>query len=146
MAGDAALEKSVQMPWYAEGLRFACQSCGRCCGGAPGYVWATDEEIARMAALLGLAPKEFRRLYVRRLWRGLSLREKANYDCILLDGSGRCIAYDERPRQCRAWPFWPGNLESRQAWEESMGRCPGIGRGPLYRFPEIEAMRREMAP
>jgi Fe-S-cluster containining protein len=131
-------------PWYVEGLRFGCQACGRCCGGAPGFVWVDEEEIVEISASLGLAAADFRRLYVRRLWRGMSLREKANYDCVLLDGNGRCTAYEFRPLQCRTWPFWPGNLESPEAWDEASRRCPGMGRGPLYGLEQIEALRLEM--
>jgi hypothetical protein len=136
--------KPRQLPWYAGGLRFGCQACGRCCGGAPGYVWLDEEEVAEVAASLGLEAGEFQRRYVRRLWRGLSLREKENYDCVLLDGAGRCTAYEVRPLQCRIWPFWPSNLESPEAWDEAARRCPGIGTGPTYAFEQIEAQRMEM--
>lgn len=133
------------LPWYGEGLRFGCQACGRCCGGGPGYVWLDDSQLAEIARFLGLPPQEFRSIYVRRLWRGLSLREKSNFDCVLLDGRGRCTAYEVRPLQCRSWPFWPSNLRTRCAWEEAAARCPGIGQGPLIAFQEIEALRLEMA-
>jgi hypothetical protein len=136
--------KTRQLPWYAGGLRFGCQACGRCCGGAPGYVWLDEEEVAEIAASLGLEAGEFQRRYVRRLWRGLSLREKENYDCVLLDGAGRCTAYEVRPLQCRIWPFWPSNLKSPEAWDEAARRCPGIGTGPTYAFEQIEAQRMEM--
>ncbi len=131
-------------PWYAGGLRFGCQACGRCCGGAPGYVWMSRQEAERIAAYLGLSWKAFRRTYARRGWRGLSLREKPNYDCVMLDGGGRCLIYPVRPLQCRTWPFWPSNLASPKAWEAAARRCPGIGQGPLYTFEQIEAIRMEM--
>ena len=130
-------------PWYAGGLRFGCRGCGRCCGGAPGYVWVDEEDLAAIAAAVGMPAAEFRRTFVRRLWRGLSLKEKANYDCVLLGGNGRCTAYDFRPAQCRTWPFWPSNLRNPQAWEESARRCPGMGSGPLYAVEQIEALRLE---
>ena len=142
--GWPTLPKPEKPPWYAEGLRFECQACGQCCGGAPGYVWVDEEEIAEISATLGLGAEGFRDLYVRRLWRGLSLREKPNYDCVLLDGHGRCIAYERRPLQCRTWPFWPSNLRSPEAWEEAGRRCPGLGTGPLYALEQIEALRMEM--
>ena len=137
--------KPNEPAWYAAGLRFGCVGCGRCCGGAPGYVWIDDNQIAEIAASLGLEAGEFRRMYVRRLWRGLSLREKENYDCVLLDGAGRCIAYEARPLQCRIWPFWPSNLRSPETWDEAARRCPGIGNGPTYAFEQIEAQRMEMS-
>jgi len=130
-------------PWYAGGLRFACQGCGCCCGGGPGYVWVDEEEIAALAASLGVEAAEFRRRYTRRLWRGVSLKEKYNYDCILLNEHGRCTAYEARPTQCRTWPFWPSNLESPAAWRASGRRCPGIGQGPVWALEMIEAKRME---
>ena len=131
-------------PWYAAGLRFACQACGGCCGGAPGYVWVDEAELVELAAYLRVPPEEFRRRYLRRLWRGMSLKEKYNYDCVLLDADGHCEAYEARPIQCRTWPFWPSNLEDPAAWSQAARRCPGIGQGPLYAFEMIEAKRLEM--
>jgi len=136
--------KATRRPWYADGLRFECGACGRCCGGGPGYVWTSEAEAETIARHLGLEAKEFRRLYARRLWRGLSLKEKSNYDCILLDGAGRCSVYPVRPRQCRTWPFWPSNLVSPEVWEAAAGRCAGIGSGTLWRLEEIELRREEM--
>jgi len=130
--------------WYAGGLRFGCQACGRCCGGAPGYVWVADDEIERIAGVIGLPAAEFSRIYVRSLWRGKSLREKNNYDCVLLEAAGRCSVYDVRPVQCRTWPFWESNLATREAWQEAARRCPGIGKGPVYRIEQIEALVMEM--
>jgi hypothetical protein len=104
----------------------------------------TEAEAKAMAGHLGLEPAEFRRLYVRRLWRGPSLKEKANYDCILLDSRGECAVYPVRPTQCRIWPFWPSNLRSPSAWDAARERCPGIGRGRLWTLEEIEARQREM--
>ena len=131
-------------PWYAEGLRFGCQACGRCCGVAPGYVWLDEAELKEIAESLGLAPADFRKRYVRSLWRGMSLRETTNYDCVLLDEKGRCIAYEVRPLQCRNWPFWPSNLRSPEAWQEAAERCPGIGQGPVYAYGVIQVLRAEM--
>ena len=131
-------------PWYAEGLRFGCIQCGRCCGGAPGYVWLDTDELAEIAAVLGMPAAEFHRRFVRRLLRGLTLREKPNYDCVLLDAQGHCTVYEVRPLQCRTWPFWASNLQSAAEWREVSRRCPGMGQGPVYSFEQIEAKRMEM--
>lgn len=136
--------KTEEAAWYVDGLRFACQKCGRCCGGAPGYVWIDQGDVVAMAARLGLSEEDFSRRYARRLWRGISLKEKPNYDCVLLDGGGRCTVYEIRPVQCRTWPFWPTNLIAPRAWEQAARRCPGMGQGPLYRYEQIEALRMEM--
>jgi len=138
-------DETTEAPWYADGLRFACQQCGRCCGGAPGYVWVNEADIEALARHLGLESDEFQRIHVQRLWQGMSLSEKPNYDCVMLDGAGRCTAYPVRPAQCRTWPFWPGNLRSRAAWDDAGRRCAGIGKGPRYSYEQIEALRMEMA-
>jgi len=139
-----AVRDTRLLPWYALGLRFACQGCGQCCGGGPGYVWIDEDDVFAMAEFFGLPAGEFHERYVRRLWRGMSLKEKENYDCVLLDGGGLCMAYRVRPVQCRIWPFWPSNLRSRKDWEEASRRCPGIGQGPMYSYEQIEALRMEM--
>ena len=136
--------KPARSVWYAAGLRFGCQGCGICCGGAPGYVWVNDEEIDDIAQTIGMAPTEFSRIYVRSLSRGKSLREKADYDCVMLEANGRCAVYHVRPIQCRTWPFWESNLATREDWQDAGRRCAGIGKGPIYRLEQIEALVMEM--
>jgi Fe-S-cluster containining protein len=64
----------------------------------------------------------------------LSLREKANYDCVFW--SRGCAVYEARPLQCRTYPFWESMLASRNAWEAMS--CPGMGRGNLHSMEEID--------
>ncbi len=131
-------------PWYADGLRFGCTQCGRCCGGAPGYVWVTDEEIERIAARLQLSADEFRERHTRKAagWRR-SLLELRNGDCEFLArddaGKARCTIYEDRPVQCRTWPFWKSNVESLADWQTAAKGCPGIGKGEQHPLPVIEA-------
>ena len=40
-------------PWFSQGLRFTCSQCGNCCSGGPGFVWVSDEEIAKLADFWG---------------------------------------------------------------------------------------------
>jgi hypothetical protein len=137
---SSAIPRSTRSPervWYEEGLRFTCTRCCRCCTGPPGYVWVTEEEQAEIAALLGLGVREFSRRYCRIVGERVSLRERANGDCVLLTPAG-CSAYPVRPGQCRAFPFWPDNLRSPRCWEVVGERCPGVGRGRLYSRQEIE--------
>ncbi len=130
-------------PWYACGLSFECTRCGRCCGGAPGYVWVTPEEVARLAAHVGLSEEEFQRRHTRRVGYGLSLPEKPGGDCEFLerlaDGTSRCTVHPVRPVQCRTWPFWKSNLRSPEAWARVAADCPGIGHGPVHPLPVIDA-------
>ena len=138
-----------KQPWYIGGLAFECQGCGRCCAGPEeGYVWVTDEEVARIAELLQRGEQEVRDAYVRRVGRRLSLREAMpSRDCVFLgrDERGRrmCEIYPVRPTQCRTWPHWPGNLRRAEDWRQAARRCPGINKGRLYDFNEIESRRIE---
>jgi Fe-S-cluster containining protein len=111
--------------WYANGLRFECTRCGRCCTGAAGYVWVDTGEIAALAALRGLSLDDFGRTYLRRVGSRYALLDRAGGDCVFHDG-GACTVYAARPAQCRSFPFWPKNLASPQAWQAAASQCEGI--------------------
>ncbi len=130
--------------WYGAGLRFLCTECGNCCGGAPGYVWTTRAEMARIAGFLNLTVKEFARRYARRVGFRFSLVEKRNLDCIFLhraDGKGVCEIYPVRPLQCRTWPFWTCNLKTPRVWESAAEKCPGVNCGLVRDADTIERYR-----
>jgi Fe-S-cluster containining protein len=122
--------------WYQNGLKFSCTQCGNCCRGA-GYVWVDEDEIAALAKALNLDTFSFEKLYTRKVGRGRSLREKANDDCIFYDSDRGCTVYQSRPRQCRTWPFWQGNLQTPQDWKVTQQHCPGCGQGELFSVEEI---------
>jgi hypothetical protein len=125
-------------PWYAGGLRFECQRCGKCCRGEPGFVWVTEPVIRKMAEYLHLRPEELMQTYVRLVGRRLSLRELPGGDCVMWDGPERgCRVYPVRPPQCRTFPFWRQHLRSRKAWERLGEFCPGVGKGRLHSLNEI---------
>ncbi len=132
------------LPWYAAGLAFECIQCGRCCAGpGEGYVWVTDEEIADIAKFLNLSVAQMRDRHVRKALRRLTLVErKDNHDCIFLTPPGTsrgCSIYSVRPAQCRTWPFWASNLENPDTWLMAGLRCPGLNRGRLWTYDEIQA-------
>lgn len=137
--------------WYADGLRFACTQCGNCCTGPPGYVWFTEEEGAAMAQHLGVDEAAFYDQHARKInghWSLTETHTKHGYDCIFLDresvpGKAICGLYESRPVQCRTWPFWPENLESRRNWEETRRQtpCPGMNAGPLVPIEDIRIQR-----
>lgn len=134
--------------WYAQGLRFECTQCGNCCGGAPGYVWLSQEDMERIADHLKLPFSDFTRTYVRRIGNRYSLTEKFNYDCTFLtrdkDGKSGCMIYHVRPMQCRTWPFWKDNLKSPAAWAAAAEKCPGMceSNAPKYDLEHIEACKQ----
>ena len=125
-------------PWYREGLAFECQRCRACCGGEPGYVWTSPQEMERMAAELGREVEDFRTEYSRKVGGRTSLRERPNGDCVLLGPAG-CLAYRTRPAQCRPFPFWPENLSTPAAWKRTGGECPGTNCGRLHTLKEIRS-------
>lgn len=127
--------------WYADGLKFSCTECGRCCGGAPGDVWLSEDEIHALAERLGMDHQSFRRKYTREVKRrGISLVEKANNDCIFFERSKGCTIYEDRPLQCQTWPFWKSNLRSREDWQVEAESCPGMDKGTLYDAEHISAI------
>lgn len=132
-------------PWYRDGLRFECTRCGRCCGGTPGFVWVTDAEIAALARRFGLSQAEFRHRYTRRVdGYGISLTETDDYDCVFLDhDQGLCTVYEDRPRQCRTYPFWGKVLASPATWELEAEQCPGIRQGRRWRLTQIRPLARD---
>ena len=134
---DRELNAAEPDPWYKDGLRFTCTRCGHCCTGAPGFVWVTDEEIEKIAAFRGEPLREFTELYTRKARGKVSLREKANDDCVFWDKDRGCTVYPVRPAQCRTWPFWGSNVETPEAWERTTKICPGSGRGELIPVEEI---------
>ena len=97
-------------PWYHEGLRFECTGCGDCCSGEPGFVWVNKAEIQALADAIRVDVAEFERRYVRQVGIRKSLTERPGGDCVFLHAESRtCQVYQQRPRQCRTFPFWRSN-------------------------------------
>jgi Fe-S-cluster containining protein len=134
------------MAWYREGLRFSCvPDCGNCCTGS-GIVEVGPAEVERLAAGLGMTVQAFGGRYLRRIGETLCLTDKGPHgDCVFYGPDRRCEVYDHRPNQCRSWPFWPSNLTSRRAWDESARRCPGMGQGTFHPASSIALMLTRQA-
>jgi hypothetical protein len=132
------------LPWYSEGLRFACTRCGTCCK-ISGYVWVGRDEMAELAEELDLALDDFTRRYLRRVGERYSLIEKPGGECIFWREDGPrpgCQVYSARPVQCRTFPFWKRHLADEEAWNDVVEECPGAGTGRLYAVDEIERLAR----
>jgi uncharacterized protein len=136
----AIIRGRMPEPWYKDGLRFTCTQCGNCCTGAPGSIWVSEAEIAALALRLGIDEAAFRKRYTRTVkGRGVSLVEKPNNDCVFWARGRGCTVYEDRPKQCRTWPFWRPLLESRADWDASAEGCPGMNRGKLHAAASIAA-------
>lgn len=136
-AADAGAAGRGQ-PWYAGGLAFSCRRCRACCRGEPGYVWVGAGEVRALAAELGMEAGRFRAGFCRSVGGRVSLRERADGDCVLLGPEG-CRAYAARPAQCRTFPFWPEHLAGPADWAALARSCPGVNSGPVRNLEEIRA-------
>ena len=85
-------------------VRYACQRCTACCKW-PGDVRVNNDELASIAGFLGLSLENFiachTRLRTNR--QGLSLNERDNHECVMLDGDS-CRIHPVKPAQCRGFP------------------------------------------
>jgi len=132
--------------WYAAGLHFECVQCGACCSGPDsGYIWVTSKEVELIADFLKETPEQVRQKYLKRLgMRTTIIEEPVSRDCIFLQkigGCKKCAIYPVRPAQCRNWPFWPSNLATCESWNKAGLKCPGINRGRLYTYEQIEQIK-----
>jgi uncharacterized protein len=131
--------------WYIAGLHFQCTGCGRCCQGPDeGYIWATKKELQMIADHLDITLDKLKDNYTQLIGFRRTLIEEQKYnDCIFLRDRKKCAIYPCRPNQCRTWPFWNSNLQSPYSWNQSAQKCPGINKGKLYTFEEIEKIRNQ---
>jgi Fe-S-cluster containining protein len=83
---------------------YQCDRCTVCCKW-PGDVRVEDDEIVAIAAFLNMEVQDFIDQYTRlRTNRsGLSLIEKENHECVMLDGKN-CRINPVKPDQCRGFP------------------------------------------
>jgi len=131
---------NLQDFWYADGLRFSCARCSRCCRYETGFVYLSKNDVLSLAKKCNMKYTDFVETYCR--WveaqegECLSLKEKAGYDCIFWDSG--CTVYSARPLQCRIFPFWPSIVSSRSSWDMASDDCPGINNGILHSREEIE--------
>jgi Fe-S-cluster containining protein len=103
-------------------IQYVCQRCTNCCRW-PGVVKVDPEEIATIAAFVGMSEDEFiqRHTRLRPDRRGLSLLEKADASCEWLEGRD-CRLQPVKPRQCRAFP----NEWNFPGWREKCEAVPTL--------------------
>ena len=81
-----------------------CRRCTACCRW-PGDVRVDAGEVDRIAAFMGIAVDDFIQRFTRLRSdrRGLSLMEKDNHECVMLEGD-RCRIHEVKPGQCSGFP------------------------------------------
>lgn len=143
--------------WFDDDpVRFECTLCGACCTGPSGFVLFSREEGERIAARLGISYAQFHDRYTHDTPAGRSLREvsvtdaegQVQHDCVFLDRGSRpgslvCSLYEDRPTQCRTFPFWPQNMASKKSWQAVGLACEGVGRGGFVPASAVRIQRAE---
>lgn len=124
-------------------MRFACQpGCTTCCQ-RRGFVYLTEEDVARAARFLGMTARVFEKRYVYRTKNLRRLRIPRGSLCRFLRPDG-CSIHPAKPTQCRLFPFWPELTEESGAWRKTAEWCPGIGKGQLVQISTVRSLAAEM--
>ncbi|MFA6890676.1 MAG: YkgJ family cysteine cluster protein [Sphaerochaetaceae bacterium] len=132
--------------FYQRGVRFSCRGCRYCCSVEPGYVFLSVEDVDRLAKRFGMERETFLAAYCRVTEETgffYSLLEKTDNDCIFLTEKG-CGVYEDRPLQCRTYPFWKRIMKDRESWDDEARRCPGINHGAIHTKEEVDACLRAL--
>lgn len=104
---------------------FVCQMCGECCRGQGGIVMDAADR-ARLASHLGVTEEELLQQYGERR-NGKAMLRSTKEGCVFLSENG-CAVHEAKPKVCRAWPFFRGNLVDADSWEMALDACPGLVR------------------
>jgi Fe-S-cluster containining protein len=102
------------------GVHYVCERCNACCKW-PGDVRIDEDEVIAIADFLGMSEagfiKQFTRLRSDR--QGLSLMEKENHECVMLEDGG-CRIHPVKPSQCAGFP----NKWNFEGWREICRAVP----------------------
>ena len=115
-------------------LAFDCKMCGQCCQGEGGIV-VTDEEQKNIAGFLHLSLSGFKEKYIYSKSDKDFIQTAKDSFCIFFQKETGCLIHPVKPKVCRAWPFFRGNLVDKTSWEMAKEYCPGIN--PDVSFEEF---------
>ena len=119
-------------------FRFECvPECTNCCT-HPGDVFLTDEDVARIAEHLELAPTEFYNRHCEERDGKIRIADPSKGACRFVTSTG-CSIHAVKPLQCRTFPYWPEYVVSKRSWKNLRQFCPGIGVGEIVPVEEIRA-------
>ncbi|MFD2256534.1 YkgJ family cysteine cluster protein [Luteolibacter algae] len=109
MSGPTGKEASFGSPGndhtvLEPGINYVCQRCTACCKW-PGDVRIDDADVTKISKYLGMDELDFLGQYTRLRTnrQGLSLLEKTNHECIMLEGNA-CRIHEVKPSQCAGFP------------------------------------------
>ncbi len=104
---------------------FTCRMCGQCCQGSGGIVAVLSEQ-KKIAEYLDLDLVTFMDRFIRRKGAKSFVRVSESGWCIFFTRDQGCLVHPVKPRACRAWPFFRGNLMDEISFEMAREYCPGI--------------------
>jgi Fe-S-cluster containining protein len=113
-----------------------CTKCANCCRTLRAVF--SDEDIARIAGHLGMAPDELIAAYLERDEDEGHYRTKTA-PCPFLGEDSKCTIYDVRPEKCRGYPFTdkPDFAFSTITHANNAVVCPAV-------FYVVEQMKRRL--
>ena len=100
---------------------FVCRRCGACCRIKDGIVRVSEEEIARIAAFLGMTESDFveAETEVAPDRTGLILKSRPDGACVYLRDDNLCQINPVKPDKCRTFPLEWTNPDSKDV-------CPAL--------------------
>ena len=124
-----------------KGIRFECQGSSNCCvsRGSYGFVYLSNRDILKLTKHFNKKKIDFIKKYCSKTEKLIHLKElkKNKGNCIFLKNN-KCTVYKNRPTQCRTWPFWNENMNTKK-WNKDISKnCPGIGKGKLFSYKKIK--------
>lgn len=101
-------------------VHYVCQRCNACCKW-PGDVRIEDSDVVAISAFLEMEEAEFIAKYTRLRSdrQGLSIIEKPNHECSMLEEGG-CRIHAVKPAQCSGFP----NTWNFPGWHEVCEALP----------------------
>ena len=129
-----------------KGIRFECQGSGKCCVSRDsyGFVYLSNIDLKRFSKYFKLSLKAFKKKYCQITDGFIHLAENDELkgNCIFLKDK-MCTVYKSRPSQCRTWPFWNDNMNTK-TWNKDISvNCPGIGKGKLMSRKKINQLLKD---
>ena len=113
--------KSQQHDQMQAPTNFVCRRCGACCRIKDGIVRVSEEEIARIAAFLGMTESDFIKTEteVAPDRTGLILKSRPDGACAYLRDDNLCRINPDKPDKCRTFPLDWTNPDSKDV-------CPAL--------------------
>ena len=130
----------MKKEFFKKGINFKCQGSSNCCvsRGSYGFVYLSKKDLIKIAKYLNVSINLFKKKYCEYSDGYLHLKEiNINGNCQFLEDK-KCSIYSARPMQCRTWPFWKENMNTKKWNDELLDFCPGIGKGGLISATMIQ--------